>query len=39
MIAYLKGKLAHKDPAFVIIECNGIGYQVRISLTFRNSAA
>lgn len=32
MIAYLKGKLTHKDPAFVIIECGGIGYQVRISL-------
>lgn len=32
MIAYLNGKLAHKDPAFVIIECNGVGYQVRISL-------
>ncbi len=32
MIAYLNGKLAHKDPAFVIIECHGVGYQVRISL-------
>lgn len=32
MIAYLKGKLAHKDPNFVIIECHGVGYQVRISL-------
>lgn len=32
MIAYLKGKLAHKDPAFIIVECNGVGYHVRISL-------
>ena len=32
MIAYLNGKLAHKDPAHVIIECHGVGYQVRISL-------
>ena len=32
MIAYLKGKLTHKDPAYVLIECNGVGYQVRISL-------
>lgn len=32
MIAFLNGKLAHKDPAFVIIECHGVGYQVRISL-------
>jgi holliday junction DNA helicase RuvA len=32
MIAFLNGKLAYKDPAFVIIECHGVGYQVRISL-------
>ena len=32
MIAYVSGKLAHKDPAFVIVEANGIGYQIRISL-------
>ena len=32
MIAFLNGKLAHKDPAFVIVECHGVGYQVRISL-------
>lgn len=32
MIAYLKGKLVHKEPALVIIDVNGIGYQVMISL-------
>ncbi len=32
MIAYVSGRLAHKDPAFVIIEANGIGYQIRVSL-------
>lgn len=32
MIAFLNGKLAHKDPAYVIIECGGVGYHVRISL-------
>ena len=32
MIAYLKGKLVHKEPTFVIIDVNGIGYQVMISL-------
>ena len=32
MIAYLKGKLVRKEPAFVIIDVNGIGYQVLISL-------
>ena len=32
MIGYLKGKLAYKDPTFVIIDVNGIGYEVKISL-------
>lgn len=32
MINYLKGKLVHKDPTHVIIEVNGVGYQVSISL-------
>ena len=32
MIAYLKGKLVHKEPASVVVEVNGIGYQVSISL-------
>ncbi|HZY82552.1 MAG TPA: Holliday junction branch migration protein RuvA [Cyclobacteriaceae bacterium] len=32
MIAYLKGKLVHKDPTHVIIDVNGVGYQVQISL-------
>jgi holliday junction DNA helicase RuvA len=32
MIAFLKGRLAHKDPTFVIIDVNGVGYHVNISL-------
>lgn len=32
MIDFIKGKLVHKDPAFVIVEVNGIGYRVGISL-------
>ena len=32
MIAFLKGKLVHKDPTHVIIDVNGVGYQVTISL-------
>ncbi len=32
MISFLKGKLVHKEPAYVIIDVNGIGYQVMISL-------
>jgi len=32
MIAYLKGKLVHKEPTHVIVEVAGIGYQASISL-------
>ena len=32
MIAYLEGKVAYKDPAYAIIDVQGVGYEVRISL-------
>lgn len=32
MIAYLQGKLAFKDPTYVLIDVGGIGYEVKISL-------
>jgi Holliday junction DNA helicase RuvA len=32
MIAYLQGKLVHKDPTYAIIDVHGIGYHVHISL-------
>ncbi|WP_192085812.1 Holliday junction branch migration protein RuvA [Algoriphagus sp. Y33] len=32
MIDYLQGKLVFKDPTYVIIDVNGIGYHVKISL-------
>ncbi len=32
MIAFLKGRLVHKDPTFVVIDVNGVGYHVHISL-------
>ncbi len=32
MIAYLDGKLTFKEPAYVIIDVQGVGYEVRISL-------
>lgn len=32
MIAFLKGKLVHKDPTYVIIDVNGVGYHVHVSL-------
>ncbi|MFD0963638.1 Holliday junction branch migration protein RuvA [Pseudofulvibacter geojedonensis] len=32
MIAQLRGKLIEKNPTNVIIDCNGVGYEVNISL-------
>ena len=32
MFAYLNGKLAYKDPTFVIIDIQGVGYEIKISL-------
>ncbi len=32
MIAYLKGKLVYKAPSYAIVDVNGIGYHVHISL-------
>ncbi|MCB0514801.1 MAG: Holliday junction branch migration protein RuvA [Chitinophagales bacterium] len=32
MIAYIQGKLTYKSPAQVVIETNGIGYTLQISL-------
>ena len=32
MIAYLNGTLAYKDPALAIIDVQGVGYEVKISL-------
>jgi holliday junction DNA helicase RuvA len=32
MIAFLKGKLVHRDPTFVIVDVQGVGYQLQISL-------
>lgn len=32
MIAYLRGKLVHKEPTHVVIDVGGVGYQASISL-------
>ena len=32
MIAHINGKLVEKNPTTLIIECSGIGYEVKISL-------
>jgi holliday junction DNA helicase RuvA len=33
MIAYLRGKLIQKDPARVILDVNGVGYEIFVPLT------
>jgi Holliday junction DNA helicase RuvA len=32
MISHINGKLVEKNPTTLIIECNGLGYEVKISL-------
>lgn len=32
MISHIKGKLVEKTPTYVVIECNGVGYSMHISL-------
>ena len=32
MITHLSGKLVEKNPTYVVVECNGVGYYVNISL-------
>ena len=37
MITHIQGKMVEKNPDHVVIECNGLGYHVNISLqTFSN---
>lgn len=33
MIAYVEGKLVHKEPTYVIVDINGLGYHIHISLS------
>ncbi|NJL11675.1 MAG: Holliday junction branch migration protein RuvA [Microscillaceae bacterium] len=32
MLAYIEGKLVHKEATYVVIEVQGLGYQLRVSL-------
>ena len=32
MITYLKGLITFKNPTFIVVEVNGVGYKVNISL-------
>ncbi len=37
MITHIQGKLVEKNPTDVVVECNGVGYKIHISLyTFSN---
>lgn len=33
MINYLEGKLAVKDPTYVVVDINGVGYEAKVSLS------
>lgn len=33
MIAHLKGELTDKSPAYIVVDVNGVGYQVFVSLS------
>ncbi len=33
MFAYLSGKLTYKSPTMIYVDCNGVGYQVNITLS------
>ena len=32
MIAQLNGKLLHKEPGLIVVDCHGVGYEVRVSM-------
>lgn len=32
MIAYISGQITHKNPAYLYVETNGVGYHINISL-------
>ena len=32
MISHINGRLIEKTPTYVVIDCNGVGYEVKISL-------
>ena len=37
MITHIKGKLVEKTPTYLVIDCNGIGYKLHVSLqTYSN---
>jgi len=40
MITHLRGRLIEKNPTHLVVECNGVGYEVKVSLnTFASLAS
>lgn len=37
MIAHIQGKVTHRSPTYLVIDCGGVGYSIQISLnTYEN---
>ena len=37
MIAHIQGKVTHRSPTYLVIDCGGVGYAIQISLnTYEN---
>lgn len=32
MITHLRGRLIEKNPTYLVVECNGVGYELKVSL-------
>jgi Holliday junction DNA helicase RuvA len=40
MITHLRGRLIEKNPTYLVVECNGVGYELKVSLnTFSSLSA
>ena len=37
MISFIEGEIAELTPAYVVINCNGVGYMLHISLNTYSS--
>ena len=39
MFAYIEGKVTYKDPTYAVLDVNGVGYEIRISLNTYDALA